>query len=94
MKDKRHLQSFNEHGENLNISDVMNSKSIKSAQIMSDQEIDNDIKKQRYNIQNFKDIFDKIDEISELKFTNENEKVGAIKSLRILKNYILNRDID
>ena len=25
MKDKRHLQSFNEHGENLNISDVRNS---------------------------------------------------------------------
>ena len=26
MKDKRHIQSFNEHQENLNISDVMNSK--------------------------------------------------------------------
>ncbi len=26
MKGKRHIQSFNEHQENLNISDVMNSK--------------------------------------------------------------------
>lgn len=26
MKDKRHIQSFNEHQENLNISDVSNSK--------------------------------------------------------------------
>jgi len=26
MKDKRHIKSFNEHGENLNISDVMESK--------------------------------------------------------------------
>ena len=26
MKDKKHIQSFNEHVENLNISDVMNSK--------------------------------------------------------------------
>ena len=25
MKDKKHIQSFNEHKENLNISDVMNS---------------------------------------------------------------------
>ena len=25
MKDKRHIQSFNEHQENLNISDVMSS---------------------------------------------------------------------
>lgn len=69
-------------------------KLIKSSKTMSDEEIDNDIKKQEYNIQNFKDIFDKINEISKLKFNNENEKVGAIKSLNILKNYILNRDID
>jgi len=26
MKDKKHIQSFNEHGENLNISDVSDSK--------------------------------------------------------------------
>lgn len=26
MKDKRHIQSFNEHQENLNISDVISSK--------------------------------------------------------------------
>ena len=29
MKDKRHIKSFNEATENLNISDVMNSKKIK-----------------------------------------------------------------
>lgn len=28
MKDKRHIQSFNEHQENLNISDVSHSKNI------------------------------------------------------------------
>lgn len=31
MKDKRHIQSFNEHGENLNISDVMNSKIMENS---------------------------------------------------------------
>jgi len=28
MKGKRHIQSFNEHGENLNISDVSNWRTL------------------------------------------------------------------
>ena len=28
MKDNKHIQSFNEHGENLNISDVSDSKKL------------------------------------------------------------------
>ena len=91
MKDLTHIKRFNESEENLNISDVMNSKLIKSANIMTDDEIEKAENIQKYNIEKFKDIFEKIDEVSKLKFRNSDEKMGAIKSLNILKNYILNR---
>ena len=94
MKNKRHIKSFNEASENLNISDVISSKLIKSAKVMTDDEIKNAENSQKYNIEKFKDIFDKINEVSNFKFVNEDEKNGAIKSLNILKNYILNRDVD
>ena len=38
MKDKRHIQSFKEHGENLNISDVIDSKISKLIQRKLDGE--------------------------------------------------------
>jgi len=93
MKDK-HIQKFNERQEKLNISDVISSKLIKSAEIMTDDEIEKTVYNQKYNIENFKDIFNKIDEISKFKFRNNDEKVGALKSLNILGNYILNRSVN
>ena len=35
MKDNKHIQSFNEHGENLNISDVIKSLSLLKGRIQS-----------------------------------------------------------
>ena len=34
MKDKKHIQSFNEHQENLNISDVMKSLSVEEQEMI------------------------------------------------------------
>jgi len=61
---------------------------------MTDDEIEKTVYNQKYNIENFKDIFNKIDEISKFKFRNNDEKVGALKSLNILGNYILNRSVN
>ena len=47
--------------------------------------------KQEANIKNFKDIFDKIKELENFKYPNKDEQQGAIKALRILRNFILNR---
>lgn len=77
----RHLKKFNEG-------------IIKSAKVMSDDEIESDIKKQNHNIENFKDIFDKLDEISKFTFLNSDEKSGSFKTIQIIKNYLLNRKIN
>jgi hypothetical protein len=47
---------------------------------------------QRHNRILFKDIFEKIDEMSELEFP-EGEKQGAMKALMFIGNYLLNRPI-
>ena len=45
MKDNKHIQSFNEHGENLNISDVSDSEKINNLiQIIEDLYINWEIK--------------------------------------------------
>ena len=41
MKDKRHIKSFNEHGENLNISDVRNS--LKNGDIVKYDSFQSDV---------------------------------------------------
>ncbi len=65
---------------------------IKSAKIMSDDDIAKAIDTQSRNLEDFSDIFDKIEDVMNLPFRNEDEKEGAIKALRILRNYILNRE--
>ena len=44
------------------------------------------------NQKDFSDIFEKIEDVMNLPFRNEDEKAGAIKALKVLRNYILNRE--
>jgi hypothetical protein len=68
MKDNKHIQSFNEHQENLNISDVIYSKKI-----LDDKLIEQDFKSQikaiqyiidYYEIMSLSDIIKKRDTLS------------------------------
>jgi exoribonuclease R len=65
---------------------------IKSAKIMSEDDIAKAIDTQSKNQKEFTDIFEKIEDVMNLPFRNEDEKAGAIKALKVLRNYILNRE--
>lgn len=61
--------------------------------VLSEEEVNAIANKQQKNLDKFKDIFDKIEELSSLTFRDDSEKIGAQKALNILRNYLLNRDI-
>jgi predicted transcriptional regulator len=68
-------------------------KMVKSVRVLSDDDITNIGNKQAANKEQFADIFQEMNEIVKLKFTNEQQQQGAYKALMILHNYILNREI-
>lgn len=49
--------------------------------------------KQKINSEKFKDIFEKLDEIIRLEYTNEDEIYGAMKSCTLIHSYLINREI-
>lgn len=55
--------------------------------------LQNDIDKQQYNLTNFADVFEKISKLEKLNYSSKEQNQGAIKALRLLNNYILNRPI-
>jgi hypothetical protein len=56
---------------------------IKSAKIMSEVDIAKAIDTQSKNQKDFSDIFEKIEDVMNLPFLNEDEKEGAIKALKV-----------
>jgi hypothetical protein len=59
---------------------------------MSEDSMAKDIDTQSKNLKDFSDIFEKIEDLTNLPFPNEDVKAGTIKALNILRNYILNRE--
>ena len=56
-------------------------------------EIEEIIHKQKSNMENFKDVFEKINQLETLPWKNDDEKHGAIMALKLLRNYVLNRKV-
>lgn len=75
------IKRFNENINNI----------LKNPKILSEEEIENITISQNSNIEEFEDIFNKIEEVDNFKFINNDEKSGAHKALMIVKNYLLNR---
>lgn len=60
---------------------------------MADKEITDGINKQAKNMEQFKDVFEKIDFVSNLNFPSEAEQQGARKACMLIANYLLNRKL-
>ena len=83
MKDKKHIQSFNEHQENLNISDVIDSKYLEK---LTDSEL-----KSLFTTENTKDLSDDgiVAEIKRYILSGKrdftmNEKINEIEKMTML----------